>query len=93
MVVGEKLWQLGRQHQVLCVTHLPQLAAFGDNHFGVRKVVAGGRTVTKVEKLKDASLLNELTEMLGGATDENREAAQKTLAVARERVGELAKAS
>ena len=32
MVVGEKLWQLGRQHQVLCVTHLPQLAAFGDQH-------------------------------------------------------------
>ena len=35
-VVGEKLWQLGRQHQVLCVTHLPQLAAFGDEHYQVQ---------------------------------------------------------
>ena len=42
-VVGQKLWQLGRQHQVLCVTHLPQLAAFGDQHLRVRKQVREGR--------------------------------------------------
>src|SRR4030066_1813767 len=53
MVVGRKLWELARQHQVLCVTHLPQLAAFGEQHLRVLKEVKDGRTETHVETLKD----------------------------------------
>src|SRR5512135_3243548 len=51
-IVGHKLWALAREHQVLCVTHLPQLAAFGDQHFRVSKVTLKGRTVTQVEALE-----------------------------------------
>jgi DNA repair protein RecN (Recombination protein N) len=64
-VVGEKLWQLARQHQVLCVTHLPQLAAFGDQHYRVRKQVQSGRTLTQVDPLSGSIRLDELAQMLG----------------------------
>jgi DNA repair protein RecN (Recombination protein N) len=47
-IVGQKLWNLARAHQVLCITHLPQLAAFGDQHFQVQKLVSGERTTTQV---------------------------------------------
>ncbi len=63
--VGHKLHSLGRQHQVLCVTHLPQLAAFGDAHFRVYKLVVEGRTVTRVEHLDEEGRLRELAGMLG----------------------------
>ncbi len=93
MVVGEKLWLLGRRHQVLCVTHLPQLAAYGDQHYCVRKQVADGRTLTQVEALNDAGRRDELAQMLGSLTAANRSAAQETLAVARQRALELARRS
>ncbi len=66
MIVGEKLWQLGRQHQVFCVTHLPQLAAFGDLHLQVQKLLIDGRTLTHVEPLEKEARLLELAQMLGG---------------------------
>jgi DNA repair protein RecN (Recombination protein N) len=88
-VVGEKLWRLGRQHQVLCVTHLPQLAAFGDLHFRVGKHVEDGRTMTDVEKLDDRLRLEELAQMLGNVSDANLRAARETLDGARHRAGEL----
>jgi len=91
MVVGEKLWQLGRQHEVLCVTHLPQLAAFGDQHFQVRKKVESGRTTTQVEQLGEGSRLEELAQMLGSLNDANRVAASETLNMARQRAAELAR--
>lgn len=87
--VGEKLWQLGRQHEVLCVTHLPQLAAFGDQHFCVRKHVEGGRTTTEVEQLTESRRLEELAQMLGSLNDANRAAAQETLQAARQRVTQM----
>ncbi len=87
--VGEKLWRLGREHQVFCVTHLPQLAAFGDRHFRVRKEVVDDRTLTLVDALPDAGRLEELALMLGGAGEANRQAAQETLQMARRRSGEL----
>jgi DNA repair protein RecN (Recombination protein N) len=90
MVVGEKLWQLARQHEVLCVTHLPQLAAFGDQHFRVRKHVQDGRTTTQVEQLNDSSRRDELAQMLGSLTDANRVAANETLEIARQRAAHLA---
>jgi DNA repair protein RecN (Recombination protein N) len=88
-VVGEKLWQLGRRHEVLCVTHLPQLAAFGDQHFSVRKEVVDGRTSTQVRPLDDPARLEELALMLGDLSEANRTAARETLAAARRRASRL----
>ena len=67
--VGEKLWSLGRQHQVMVITHLPQLAAFGDLHFQVEKVVKQDRTLTRVTKLTGEPRTLELAQMLGGVTE------------------------
>ncbi len=71
-VVGTKLWQLTAvdeasevQHQVLCITHLPQLAGFGDVHYKVVKEVADGRTVTHVKPLETEERIAELAQMLG----------------------------
>jgi len=91
MTVGEKLWQLARSHQVFCVTHLPQLAAFGDQHIRVMKLVDGGRTTTRVELLNDSNRRDELAQMLGGLSAANRSAAQEALALARQRAMELNK--
>jgi len=64
-VVGQKLWQLGRSHQVLCITHLPQLAVFGEQHFQVQKLVKNGRTTTQVRRMEGDERLLELAGMLG----------------------------
>jgi DNA repair protein RecN (Recombination protein N) len=89
-VVGEKLWQLARQHQVLCVTHLPQLAAFGDQHYRVRKQVQSGRTVTEVDPLSGSIRLDELAQMLGTVSAANLTAARETLERAQKRAAQLA---
>lgn len=65
-VVGRKLWGLTSAHQVLCVTHLPQLACYGDVHLKVGKVEQEGRTVTRVAELADEARVDELAQMLGG---------------------------
>lgn len=91
-VVGEKLWQLGRSHQVLCVTHLPQLAAYGEQQLRVRKEVTDGRTLTQVETLEGDERRDELALMMGGVSEANRAAAQETLHSAGRRMGELAAA-
>jgi len=65
MVVGEKLWNLSRQHQVMCVTHLPQLAAYGDQHYKVTKELVDERTHTQVFELVGGERRNELAQMLG----------------------------
>ncbi len=78
-MVGEKLWQLGRSHQVLCVTHLPQLAAFGNQHFHVFKHLQEGRTITMVEQLNSERRLVELAMMFGGDSEANRSAAQEAI--------------
>jgi DNA repair protein RecN (Recombination protein N) len=65
-VVGEKLAGLAEHHQVLCVTHLPQLAAFADVHLTVGKEVRDGRTRTVVKTLSREERLAELANMLGG---------------------------
>jgi DNA repair protein RecN (Recombination protein N) len=66
-IVGEKLWQLARQHQVICVTHLPQIAALGDDHFRVIKLLTGQRTSTQVETLRGDDRVAEIGQMLGGS--------------------------
>lgn len=65
-VVGHKLGQLGRGAQVLCVTHLPQIAAFANRHFRVDKAVMADRTYAFAEALSDDARVGELAEMLGG---------------------------
>ena len=68
-IVGMKLWGLTPHHQVLCVTHLPQIAAFADHHYRVYKEVVGGRTQTKVSLLAGPDRIHELAQMLGSDTD------------------------
>ena len=84
-IVGEKLWKLARQHQVLCITHLPQLAAFGDQHYCVRKQVEEGRTLTLVTPLEGEPRLMELAQMIGGQNKANLNAAQEALNFAQQR--------
>lgn len=68
-IVGHKLWLLARHHQVLCVTHLPQLAAFGEQHIQVSKQIDKQRTITMVNDLNQEARLLELAQMLGEASD------------------------
>ncbi len=65
-VVGEKLWGLSRHHQVICITHLPQIAAYADAHFSVGKSVRAGRTTTFATRLEGELRLEELAVMLAG---------------------------
>jgi DNA repair protein RecN (Recombination protein N) len=65
-IVGQKLKQVAARHQVICVTHLPQIAALADSHYVVRKEVSRGRTSTSVKKLKDQERVEEIARMLGG---------------------------
>jgi len=80
-VVGRKLRGVAREHQVLCVTHLPQIAALADEHLVVKKHVERGRTMTTVERLSPAARVEEIARMLGGAvvTDTAREHAREML--------------
>jgi len=64
--VGRSLWRLARDHQVLCVTHLPQIAAYADAHLHIAKVQRDGRTVTHIRELDAAERVGELAQMLGG---------------------------
>ena len=65
--VGRKLRALGQHHQVLCVTHLPQIASFAHHHFRVEKVEQNGRTVTRVQYLEGRERVTELARMLSGS--------------------------
>ncbi len=78
-IVGRKLWGLAEAHQVLCITHLPQLAGFGDQHFKVEKDVQGDRTVTRLRALDGAERVSELALMLGGTGEKTLESAEEIL--------------
>ncbi len=80
-VVGRKLKQLAKFHQVLCVTHLPQIAAFADQHFLVEKEQRRGTTASRVSALERGDRIEELARMLGGVeiTDKIRRAARELL--------------
>lgn len=85
-VVGEKLWSLTNGHQVLCVTHLPQLASFGDRHFHVSKNVKGKRTASEVTLLDDEQLrIDEIAAMLGGTGNSVTQSANDILLDAAQR--------
>ena len=66
-VVGMRLRELGGRFQVLCITHLPQIAAQGTNHFRIGKSVRASRTATSVERLNDSGRVEEIARMIGGA--------------------------
>jgi len=84
-IVGEKLWNLTSDHQVICVTHLPQIAACGDAHFNVAKEVHGERTMTQVRQLSYEQRAIEIGQMLGGSlTDTSRRNAEELLQRAEE---------
>jgi DNA repair protein RecN (Recombination protein N) len=85
-IVGKKLWELARQHQVLCVTHLPQLAAYGEQHLRVVKQIKDGRTETQVNILKGEDRLIELAQMMGEVSDGTRQSAKELLASVRQTV-------
>jgi len=89
-VVGRKLRMLGSAFQVLCITHLPQIAACADTHFQIEKRVEGGRTRTTVRRLTDAARVDELARMLGGetVTDGVRRSAREMLAARAKAKGE-----
>ncbi len=78
-VVGEKLWRLSGEHQVLCITHLPQLAAYGGQHYRVVKHVEDGRTTTLVEALEGDARLAELALMLGDVSEGTLQSAREIL--------------
>ena len=65
-VLGQKLAALGRSHQVICVTHLPQVASYARHHWTIRKFRRGSRTVTQIAELKEPERLEELASMLRG---------------------------
>jgi len=85
-VVGHKLRDLARYHQILCVTHLPQIAAFGNTHYQVSKREAQERTLTSVERLQGDMVVEEIARMLGGKgiTDATRTHAHEMLQKARQ---------
>ncbi|MCX5853753.1 MAG: DNA repair protein RecN [Deltaproteobacteria bacterium] len=83
--VGRKLKDVSEHHQILCITHLPQIACFGSRHYRVVKTVSGERTVASVEALSENDRLDEITRMLGGAelTKKTREHAREMLELSR----------
>src|SRR5262249_14228983 len=78
--VGQKLQELSRQYQILCVTHLAQIAAFADHQYRIEKLVLDGRTVTRVEPLEGEARVEELARMMSGS---------RVTAAAREHIKEL----
>jgi DNA repair protein RecN (Recombination protein N) len=88
LVVGYKLWNLARNHQVFCVTHLPQLAAFGDEHYQVQKLIQANRTLTRVERLEGEPRLIELSQMLGDVGEGTLRSAHELTQVARQMIAD-----
>lgn len=85
-MVSEKMARIGRKRQVLCITHLPQIASMADCHFGITKSFDGQETVTKIEKLSQEDSVRELARLLGGAeiTDKVLESANEMKLLAQE---------
>jgi DNA repair protein RecN (Recombination protein N) len=93
-VVGQMLRALGDRFQVLCITHLPQIAAAGSTHFNIEKSIRGERTVTAVRRLSPDERVQEIARMIGGATlsERARASAQELLAAAEGIVPKASKA-
>jgi DNA repair protein RecN (Recombination protein N) len=85
-LVGEALARLARRHQVLCITHLPQVAAYGDHHVVVSKQTDGRRTWSELRLVDGEARIDELAAMLGVVSDTTRDAARQLLLAARRAV-------
>lgn len=85
MIVGEKLWNLSRKHQVFCITHLPQLAAFGDQHYRVAKAVQDDRTHVDVIPLFNGDRREELAQMLGSVSEGTLQSSEELLQMVRDK--------
>jgi DNA repair protein RecN (Recombination protein N) len=85
-IIGRKIRHVARHRQVLCITHLPQIAVFADQHFKVEKLERGGRTLSTVRRLSAAEQREEIARMLGGLkiTPKTRAAARELLREARQ---------
>lgn len=85
--VSEKLGRISRSHQVICITHLPQIAAMADTHFMIAKQVVDNTTVTDIHEMSESQAVDELARMLGGdeLTDTVRENARELIANAQEK--------
>ncbi len=83
-VVGLKLKEVSKRHQVLCITHLPQIAAFADRHYSVTKRSSSGKTVTSVKELNGREKIDEISSLLGGmkVTDVTRRHATELIEAA-----------
>ncbi len=81
--VGRKLWGLSTSHQVLCVTHLAQLAGYGDVHLKVAKNTRGERTTTSIRPLSDPERVIEIADMLGSESESAKQSALDILNIAR----------
>ena len=66
--VSEKMGQIANDHQVIVVTHLPQIAAMADTHFEIKKETSAGRTITSIDSLDEEGIITELARMLGGVS-------------------------
>ena len=78
-VVGQKMNQIGKKRQVLCISHLAPVAAAGNSHYLVEKEVENGRTLTRVRLLEAKARIDEITRMLGGSGDAARQHAEELL--------------
>ena len=77
--VGERMREIARQRQVICITHLAPVAAHAEAHYVVSKQVRGGRTLTEMALLEKKERVHELARMLGGQTDAARKHAESLL--------------
>jgi len=84
-VVGEKLYRLTPEHQVICITHLPQLAGFGQQHFQVAKSLIDDRTTIQVLEIHGEERVQELATMLGGPSEKNLASARELIAYINEK--------
>jgi DNA repair protein RecN (Recombination protein N) len=80
-IVGEKLRHIASSHQVFCITHLPQIARHGDQHYRIAKSVHANHTTTDIQSLSFADRIEEIARMSGGKeiTDTTRKHAEEML--------------
>jgi DNA repair protein RecN (Recombination protein N) len=85
VVVGQKMSQIARRHQVICITHLPAVAASASSHFVVTKRQEEGRTISEITRLDPAGRVQEVARMLGGQSEAARRHAEDLLKSANRR--------
>ncbi|HML38700.1 MAG TPA: DNA repair protein RecN [Bacillota bacterium] len=86
-IVGKKLLDISKRHQIICITHLPQIAAFGDHHYKIDKTAADGATHTTVIPLEHSEKVNEIARLLGGIniTETTLKSAEELIKLSKDR--------